>query len=377
MKVLLINNQFSIGGAARVATTQCNELKRLGVDLHVVTDNINWSIDYDLDKNIPVYSISVNPKASSKLQKILKAVKCIRDIRKYIKEICPDIIVAIQSDMYLRTLLAKMNIQIPLIVADHTSFSRKQDKVTNYTRYNLYKYADGISILTYKDKKLLGTKYPQKKVIYNPLTFDVFEGCSMRRKNILCVGRLDVWKIKGFDIILKIWANIEMEHPDWQLEIAGSGGQTSMDELKSQISKLGIESRVTLLGQVNNMQKLYRTSSIFALPSRMEGFPMALLEAMSQGCACVAFEVGGSTREMLNEECGIIVSDGDNASFQSSLNQLIDKAAKRENIGEKAKVKSQEFTKEVFAKNWMAYMNDVIKKYNDKNKKRTKGMDIC
>ena len=75
VKVLLVNNQFSIGGAARVATTQCNELKKLGVDLSVITDNINWPIDYCLDRNIPIYSISINPKASGKLQKDIQGDK--------------------------------------------------------------------------------------------------------------------------------------------------------------------------------------------------------------------------------------------------------------------------------------------------------------
>lgn len=367
MKVLLINNQFSIGGAARVATTQCNELKRLGVDLHVVTDNINWSIDYGLDKSIPLYSISVNPKADGKWEKVSKALKCIKDIRKYIKDICPDIIVAIQSDMYLRTLLANVGIKTPIIVADHTSFSRKQDRLTNFTRYFLYKYANGISILTRKDEMLLGTKYPQKKVIYNPLSFDVANNSYKRRKNILCVGRLDVWKIKGFDIILDIWAKIEKKYPDWQLEIAGTGTQTAINDLNLLVSKLGIETRVSFLGQVNDIQNLYQHSSIFALPSRMEGFPMALLEAMSQGCACVAFEIEGATREMLDEESGVIVPDGDNEIFQSYLEKLMDDATLVENFGEKAIIKSQDFTKEVFAKNWMKYMNDVIKQYNDKN----------
>lgn len=135
----------------------------------------------------------------------------------------------------------------------------------------------------------------------------------------------------------------------------------------SQISKLGIESRVTLLGQVNNMKNLYCHSSIFALPSRMEGFPMALLEAMSQGCSCIAYEVGGATREMLDKECGVIIPDGDNETFQSCLCKLMNDVTCREKFGDKAITKSQEFTKETFAKNWLRYINDVITKYNDKN----------
>lgn len=365
MKVLLINNQFSIGGAARVATTQCNELKRLGVDLHVATDNINWPIDYDLDKSIPLYPISVNPKADGKWEKVSKALKCINDIRRYIKDICPDIIVAIQSDMYLRTLLAKIGIKIPIIVADHTSFSRRQDKLTNFTRYFLYRYANGISILTRKDEKILGTKYPQKRVIYNPLTFDVIASNCERRKNILCVGRLDVWKLKGFDIILDIWAKIEKKYPDWQLEIAGTGTQTAINDLNLLVSKLGIETRVSFLGQVNDIQNLYQHSSIFALPSRMEGFPMALLEAMSQGCACVAFEVEGATREMLDEESGFIVDDEENNNMLSCLIRLLNDKTLRDCFAKKAIERSTKFTKESFGREWIAFMNDTIKKYNN------------
>ena len=368
MKVLLVNNQFSVGGAARVATTQCNELKRLGVDLHVVTDNVNWPIDYDLDKSIPLYPISVNPNADGKWEKVSKALKCVKDIRKYIKAIRPDAIIAIQSDMYLRTLLAKMGIKIPLVVADHTSFSRKQDKLTNFTRYFLYRYANGISILTRKDERLLGTKYLQKRVIYNPLTFDIANNNNCeRRKNILCIGRLDVWKLKGLDIILAIWANIERQYPDWQLEFAGTGTQAAINEIKLLVSNLGIDARVTFLGQVTDMQNLYQHSSIFALPSRIEGFPMALLEAMSQGCACVVYEIEGATREILNEDCGLIVPDGDRDSFQSSLCKLMNEASVRKRLGERAVVKSQEFTKETFAGKWMVYLNDIIKKYHDKD----------
>lgn len=364
MKVLLINNQFSIGGAARVATTQCNELIKKGIDLFVVTDNINWSIDYDLDKNIPIYPISVNPKANGKWEKVSKAIKCIRDIRKYIKEIRPDIIVAVQSDMYLRTLLANIGIKIPIIVADHTSFSRKQDKLTNFTRYFLYKYANGISILTRKDERLLGAKYPQKKVIYNPLTFDVTNDNYVRRKNILCVGRLDVWKIKGFDIILDIWAKLEKQYPDWQLEIAGTGTQTAINDMKLLVSKLGIEARVVFLGQVNDMQNLYKHSSIFVLSSRMEGFPMALLEAMSQGCACVAFEVGGATREMLDEDCGLIVPDGKDNVMQECIMKLLNTKKLRDDFANITKERCRKFTKETFGREWIAFMNDTISRYN-------------
>ena len=371
MKVLLVNNQFSIGGAARVATVMCNELMKNNVELHIVTDNINWNIDYKLDNNVTLHSININPKASRIWQKFAKMMKCIKDIRKYIRDIRPDIIVAIQSDMYVRTLLANIGLNIPLVVADHTTFTRKQDRLTNLTRYCLYRYADGISILTHKDESLLGNKYPQKRVIYNPLSFDVYNGDSLRRKNILCVGRLDVWEIKGFDTIIKIWSKIEKIYPDWQLEIAGFGSESSIASLKSQIIEYGIEKRVSLLGHVEDMQSLYQHSSIFVLPSRVEGFPMALLEAMSQGCACLAFNLDGATYEMLDEECGIVVPDGDNKELTNGLLNLMNSSILRKKYADKAKIKCMHFTKEAFVKEWISYLNEALEKHYDKNKIRS------
>lgn len=363
MKVLIVNNQFSIGGAARVASVQCNILHQMGVDIKVVTDNINWGIDYDLNHEIAQLSIDVNPKKASFIQKISKLIKCVSTIRKYIKSERPDAVIAIQADMFFRTYLAHIGIKIPLIVADHTSFTRKQDFITDFVRYHLYKQANAISILTHKDEKILGQKYPQKRVIYNPLTYSINNLVVERKKNILCVGRLDVWHIKGFDIILDIWSNLHSLFPEWILEIAGSGDDKSISFIENRIKDLNLSHRVKLLGQITNMKDLYLHSSIFALPSRIEGFPMALMEAMSQGCACIAFNVDGAASEMLGN-AGIIIEDGNIEQFKHYLKQLLSVENKRFFLGQKAQSEVSRFSVECFGTSWLNLINDTIKTYN-------------
>ena len=78
----------------------------------------------------------------------------------------------------------------------------------NWVRHNYYGSASAISLLTHKDAHILGDKFPQKYVIYNPLSFPVFKGSEQRRNTILCVGRLNAWNVKGFDRILKIWSEL-------------------------------------------------------------------------------------------------------------------------------------------------------------------------
>ena len=315
MKALFINDQFERGGAGRVAAILCNELHRRGHDVVLVCDTKHWAATYPIDSNIPVREIVTKTLRPGRWEKLAKWLRCSKSIRRYIKEEQPDVIIATQSMMFLCTWLGNLFMKVPVIAADHTSFTRKIDPIIDFVRYHLYSRADGLSILTQKDYRILGNKYPKKKVIYNPLSFPILDRPTDRRKNILCAGRLEVWDIKGFDTIIEIWSHICEKYPDWTLEIAGDGTEKATSFIKELLSKYNVDNRVRLLGHVDKMQQLYSESSIFALPSRMEGFPMVLMEAMSQGCACVAFSVGGASDEMLDVESGIIVKDGDSGSF--------------------------------------------------------------
>ncbi len=365
MKVLLINNQFKIGGAARVAAVMCNGFFENGEDMYVLTDDKFSDFQYELDKGIEIKSLLRKDyrKRKGHLSKSLKAIHIIRNIRRVIKEIRPDVIIAIQADMYLRALIARGGIRIPLIAADHSTITHKYDIVTNLTRSHLYCFADGLSILTEKDKKLLGNKFPKKEVIYNPLSFSVSDSETVRRKNILCVGRLDSWKVKGIDIILDIWASISDKYPDWTLEIAGSGTPDSVALISDLANKKGIKNRYRLLGLVKNMKELYQETSIFALPSRIEGFPMVLMEAMSQGCPSVAFRIQGSTEEMVEEGSGLVIEDGDVDGFRSGLSSLIESDVLREEMSKKAIHSVERFSQESFINHWMMYIKQVIEHY--------------
>ena len=104
----------------------------------------------------------------------------------------------------------------------------------------------------------------------------------------------------------------------------------------------GIKDSVTLLGQVDNLQNIYAKSSIFALPSRVEGFPMCLLEALSQGSPFVSLSMDGAVKEMAtNGVSGFIIDDNKEDEFTVKLKELISNPKLREEMSPKA-VKSVE-----------------------------------
>ena len=345
MKILFVNDQYERGGAGCVAAILANQLYQKGYDIILVHDFQNWEPTYYIDDGIPKRGICTKAKGKGVFAKIARWWNCIRMIRLYIKEEKPDIIIATQATMFLCCYISNLFLKVPIIAADHTSFTRRINPLIDFVRYNLYSKSNGLSILTEKDSKILGDKYPNKQVIYNPCSFPILERSTVRRKRILCVGRLEVWDVKGFDII------IAHKYPDWTLEIAGPGDATSILFLEKMISDYNLSSCL-LLGQIDNMKELYSTSEIFVLPSRVEGFPMVLMEALSQGCSCIAFEVGGATYEMLEEGAGVIVKDGDNDTFRDALVQMIEHEEQRKIYSLKALQSVQKFSVDRFVKAW-------------------------
>jgi glycosyltransferase involved in cell wall biosynthesis len=98
---------------------------------------------------------------------------------------------------------------------------------------------------------------------------------------VLAVGRRS--HDKGFDLLIEAWRKIHHQLPGWELHIAGAGSEHAA--LTEQARDLP---SVKLLGWIPDAWPLYQKATMFVLPSRYEGFPVALVEALSQGCPSIA-----------------------------------------------------------------------------------------
>ena len=90
-----------------------------------------------------------------------------------------------------------------------------------------------------------------------------------------------------------------MKNLNWRLQIADTGSEESLQYLKSLCKENGVEDSVDFLGFVSDMESLYKKASVFVLSSRYEGFGLVLIEAMIQGCACIACDYKGRQREIM------------------------------------------------------------------------------
>ena len=153
-------------------------------------------------------------------------------------------------------------------------------------------------------------------VIPNPCSLDGQKVSikSAKSKTILAVGRLH--EQKGFDLLLQAWKPIEKTYSDWSLRIVGEGPKRA--ELEAQIESQGLK-RVVLVGATNNVLDEYEAASIFVLSSRYEGLPLALIEAMWFGLPCIAFDCPQGPAELLAEDRGWLVPDGDIAELTAQI----------------------------------------------------------
>lgn len=357
MKILFFIPAMIGGGAERVTAVLCNEFVKQGHDVIVATNPTKGS--YPMDNRVRFLSVYNEKK---RLLGGLRQLFVLLRARHIVKTERPNIVVGVMPPFYLLARFATWGTGIPLVASDHTSFLPNKLMRFNFVRHHLYGFADALAILTEKDYQLLGKKYPRKVVMYNPLTFDVLSHVGERKKVITAMGRLDVWRIKGFDMLIDAWVMIASKYPDWVLQIAGTGSDESMDTLKQMVENKGVTHSVSFLGFVNNVQGLLQESSIFVLSSRIEGFPMSLLEAMSQGCACVAFSIQGVVNEIITSEYdGVIVPDGDINALSNAMDSLLSNEDFRIRVAGNALQSIKRFEAKNIARQWEKLFDKVCK----------------
>lgn len=356
MKIIFINHFIAGGGAERVTSLLSKKMVEKGHDVCLITD-LSIPFAYKFDKNIYTYPLYKNKREKKSLLSFCYMVK---NCRSYIKKEAADVIIGVLPLMNLVAIIASLGLRKKVIASEHTSFDRPLKWHIGFIRNIVYHFADVVTILTQTDYNYLGSKIPNKIVMPNPLSYPCIKEKAFRRKNILAVGRLDIWYVKGFDILIEAWGMIAHKYPDWTLEIAGKGADESMKYLQQISRNVNIEKQVVFLGFHSDIDNIMRQSSIFTLTSRHEGFGMVLLEAMSQGCACVSFDCGGRQREIItNSNEGIIIENHDVRELARWLEKMIVDESLRDEISEGGIERAKAFDLDVIEEKWERIIENI------------------
>jgi glycosyltransferase involved in cell wall biosynthesis len=168
--------------------------------------------------------------------------------------------------------------------------------------------------------------------------------------------------VKGHPTLLQALA----QTPEVQLWVAGKAlDEDYALELHRQAEELGLEGRVHFLGGVSDVPALLAEADIFVLPTwgrwRMEGCPVALLEAMACGKACIATDVPGARDLLVHHECGMLVPPEDPSALGQALCTLAQEAKLRRSYGQAARRRVEErYTIEREVENHQALYEEIL-----------------
>lgn len=341
---------MSYGGAERVGVMLANGLS-VSHSVYLISNTLEEPT-YEVKS-----SVQLLPLFSSISSKIDKWASTLPNIRKYAKTYRPDVIIGIMETCSLVAKLATIGLSIPVIMTEHNAFERpKNTPLTKWqiiTKFYINKLYCCVTILTEADKEFIGLRLKNTVVMPNPLFLTPIIKSPVKDKIVLAAGRIDDWHCKGFDILLKAWGTIAKQYPDWTLEIAGDGRKVDLELLQNIVRKSEVENQVKFLGYQKNIVDRYKQSAVFVLSSRYEGFGLVLIEAMSQGCACVACDFKGRQREIIrNDSEGLVCVPNDVDALALAIKKMIDDDMYRQKVQKAAIERSKYYAMDKTIRRW-------------------------
>jgi len=357
-KVLIVAPGLSMGGAENASVNLANGMKKCNCEVVFVSlfKNVHF---FHLSEGIRLY------EPSNFNIKRLNFFKTLLWLRKIERTENPDAIIIFQKFYSAIGVLSLICTKYKIIISERSSPLFNWGLPINIFNRIVFtiKKPDGIiaqtSVAAKFQQKYYGSRVPIR-IIPNIVREVKLYPEIEREKFILAVGRLNDY-LKGFDRLIRAMAELKN---DWPLYIAGGDGSEKEGfELKFLAKELGIENKIKFLGKVKEIDKLYARAGLFVIPSRSEGFPNALCEAMAAGCCCISFNfIAGPNEIIKNGINGFIIEDDNILKLAEMIDFLISNETIRKNIEKKATEVKEKYSEEVISKTVIDFINEIEKK---------------
>ncbi|GGK60447.1 MULTISPECIES: glycosyltransferase family 4 protein [Flavobacteriaceae] len=365
MKILYITNGINgSGGLERVLAVKASYLADiLGYEVAILTLNNGHNQPfYKFSTKIKLHDIKVVGNLFNYILSYRKGIK------KVLKNIKPNVI-SVCDDGFKGLLFPVLfGKSIPVIYERHVSkqIENKKDDISivqslkttlkfglmNFGATQFHKFV----VLTngnLKEWKELNNI----DVIPNPLPFNSLEQSAHTNKKVLVVGKQSYQK--GYDRLLAVWSLVSKKYPDWKLEVYGKLNPEL--GLEARTKELGIDTNVKFYPPVEDIQEKYKEASIYIMTSRFEGFGMVLIEAMSFGVPCVAFDCPHGPSDIIqNGEDGFLIANGDIDTFAFKLMDLMENKSLRQQLGTNAIDHVHRFNVTEVVKKWDTLFKSLV-----------------
>lgn len=327
------------GGVERMIVTIMNALVARGHEVDLFTwDLASAESFYPIAPEISWHRLDMgdpNVRASKKLM-----LQRARTIRALISRLEPQAVVCFQDGPFIAMRAYTLGFQIPIIAAErnapsrfeHISAARYQGLI-----YQGLRFAARITI-QWERYRASYPNFLHDRIVCIPNP--IFPASAKAQPNVpssggryrlLSAGRLGFQK--NYNVLIEAFACLARKFPDWDLVILGNGqDRTGLEAL---ITARDLEDRVLLPGTTSSVAQWYASSHLFCLPSRWEGFPNALAEALAHGLPAVGFaECAGVGDLIAHERSGLLAEgNGDAHNLAVALEKAMSSGELRRSMG--------------------------------------------
>lgn len=253
---------------------------------------------------------------------------------------------------------------IVFIFSEHSVYNRRRSsKFFKFIdRFTCSKYQKIVCVSEIVKKSLiewLPKIASETIVIKNAVPVDKIRDKKESIYDILFVGRLE--RVKGLDVFFEAIKLLEIKHGR-KLKVGVVGDGSIREELKTLTKNLGISDIVEFLGIRKDINDLMQKSKIFVLPSRWEGLPMVIIEAMAFGLPVVATKVGGISEVIENGRDGILVESENPEELTDAVIKLLDDDKLRDFLSLNAYMKiKDEYSIEKYTENLLNLYKELVR----------------
>lgn len=353
MRLLLITPSFNIGGIERNMQLLASAFidKGYEVDLLVL---YGGKVYTQYDKRATIF-VPKMKRGKNIVSQLLYRLRLPFYIRKVAKNTNPEIVLCMADTFNGLVVLSCMGLKLKVFIGDVTKPDLNFALSTKIMKRLFYPYVSGFIAQTnsaanyYKNK--FGSNF--NIAVIGPILNEIkLIDDIQKEKIILNVGRLD--HAKGQDRMIEILTLVK-NLDGWKLCLTANGPlRKTLEELTVNYN---LQNKVEILGYVEDLGDLYNKASIFVMPSRYEGYPNALIEAMSAKLPCVVFNSFPAEEIIDDKISGFIIEDGDYENFAKTLESLMQDCNLRDEIGLNARQSVLRYSKEAITDKMREFFN--------------------